>query len=143
MAFRNIVLVAGAAGALASPALSAPAIPAPDAPPVIAQLSATYFTNVAGSSQVLANARGLKRVDEAFSPDLLFNWGEPMGGLTLFLTGQAGYNFYARNSQLNSESLNLQAGANQRFSVCDATVSGAWARNQSNPANLVIASTKN
>ena len=120
-----------------------PAIPAPDAPPVTAQMTATYYTNVAGSSEALATARGLKLADEVYNPSINLNLVEPMGGISLFLIGQAGYNFYQQNSVLDGESINLQGGANARLGVCDATASGAWSRYQSNPADLLTVTTKN
>jgi hypothetical protein len=140
---RNFVLFAAFALASNAPAVAMPSIPSPDTPPITVQMGATYNTNIAGSSALLAAVRDLKRVDEIYSPNVNLNLVEPLGAVSLFLTGQAGYNVYQRNSFLDSESLGLQGGANARVSVCDATSWGAWSRNQSNPAELVTANTKN
>ena len=143
---RNSVLCGINALALvaAQAASAAPPIPTPDTPPVTVTAGATYDTNVAGSSEALAAARGLKRVDVLYNPALLFNVSEPVGGgLSVFLLGQAGYDAYQRNSILDRENINLQAGANAQLDVCDTTAWGSWARNQSNVADLSIGTTKN
>ena len=58
-----------------------------------------------------AAARGLKRADVLYAPALNLNLVHAEGGLSLFLSGQAGYDIHQRNSILDRERLNLQAGA--------------------------------
>lgn len=115
----------------------------PETPPITAQFSATYDSNVAGSSAAFATARGLKRSDVDYEPALLANVMEPLGGISLFLAGQAGYDFYQQNSVLNRERIDLQAGANANVDVCDTTLMGSWGRHQSSLADLSLGTTKN
>ncbi len=124
-------------------AQAAPFVPSPETPPVTAQFSATYYSNIAGSSEAFAAARGLKRADEVYNPAVNLNLVEPMGGISLFLAGQAGYDFHQVNSDLDAERIGLQGGANASLGVCSATASGSWARNQSNQVDLVFGATKN
>src|ERR1035441_5879970 len=103
---RNFVLGIGALGAaafLVSGQLGAAiaAVPANDAPPVTVQFNSTYYSNIAGSSAALAAREGIKRADVVYDPTVLANLVEPMGGVTLFLMGQAGYDIHQRNSILD------------------------------------------
>lgn len=142
---RNSVLCGINALALvaAQAATAAPPIPSPDTPPVMVSAGATYDTNVAGSSEALAALRGLKRVDVLYNPAVDFNVVEPMGGISAFLLGQAGYDAYQRNSILDRERIDLQAGANAQLDVCNATAWGGWSRHQSDVGDLSIGTTKN
>ena len=137
---RNFVL--GAVTLLAAGQAEA-AVPTLDTPPLTAQFSATYFSNIAGTSAALATSRGIKRDDVLYAPTLLANLVEPMGGVSFFLTGQAGYDIHQRNSILDRERIDLQAGADTYLSVCDTTVMGAWGRHQSDLMDLNIGTTKN
>jgi hypothetical protein len=126
-----------------TPAWARPAIPSPDSPPVTVLFSGTYFSNIAGSSGAFAAARGLKPSDVLYSPAVNVNLAEPMGGLSLFLAGQAGYDIHQRNSILDRERVNLSAGANAQIEGCTATPSGAYSRFQSDLADLNVVATKN
>ena len=46
------------------------------------------------------------------------------GPQELFLKGSAGYDFYARNKQLNSQDINLTGGVAARLLACKATLTG-------------------
>lgn len=145
---RNFVLGIGALGAaafLVSGQLGAAiaAVPANDAPPVTVQFSSTYFSNIAGSSAAFAGLRGIKREDIVYDPTVLANLVEPTGGVTLFLMGQAGYDIHQRNSILDRERIDLQAGADTQLNVCDTTVTGSWGRHQSDVMDLSLGVTKN
>ena len=76
---RNSVLGVCALTALMSQVAQAmPTLPDPETPPVTLQFTSTYFTNIAGSSAALATARGVKRIDELYSPSINLNLVEPM-----------------------------------------------------------------
>src|SRR5262249_6851399 len=79
------------------------AVPALDTPPVTVQFSTAYYSNIAGSSRGFASARGLTRDDVIYAPAVLANLVEPMGGASLFLAGQAGYDLHQNNSNLDRE----------------------------------------
>ena len=145
MNYRNSVLFGASLLALfATQSVSArPAGPDPAGPPITVQFSSTYYSNVANSSAALAAARGLKEADVVYNPAVLANIAEPLGGITFFLTGQAGYDIHQSNSILDRERIDLQAGADTQVDVCDATVSGGWGRHQSDLADLSIGTVKN
>ena len=126
-----------------APAWAKPAVPNPETPPVTAMFSATYYSNIASSSAALAAARGLKRADTLYAPALDVSLMQSMGGVSLFLTGQGGYDFHQRNSILDRERLSLQAGADAQIESCTATPSGSYARFQSDLVDLSVVATKN
>ena len=138
----NRKMVLSAAALLAATQVQA-AVPTLDTPPVTAQFSTTYYSNIAQSSGLFATARGISRDDILYAPTVLANLVKPYGGLTFFLQGQAGYEAYQNNSVLDREHIDLQAGADTYVSVCDTTVTGAWSRGQSSLMDLSIAATKN
>ena len=138
------VLGAFATLALTGAAWAAPAVPDAETPPVSVSASAYYYTNIAGSSAAIATARGLKRADEVYSPAVDLNLVEPVdGGLSLFVAGQAGYDFHQRNTILDRERINLQGGARAKLSSCDATLVGSYGRYQSDLADLSVVTVKN
>ena len=119
------------------------AVPALDTPPVTVQFSSTYYSNIAGSSGAFATLRGIQKDDVLYAPAVLANLVEPMGGLTFFLAGQAGYDIHQRNSILDRERIDLQAGADTYVDVCDTTVIGTWGRHQSDLMDLSVGTVSN
>jgi hypothetical protein len=144
MLIRNVILSSCAllAGSLA-PVWARPGVPTPETPPVTVMFSGTYFSNIASTSAAFAAARGLKRADILYAPALNLNLAHAEGGLSLFLSGQAGYDIHQRNSILDRERLNLQAGADAQLEGCVATPSAGYSRFQSDLADLSIVTTKN
>lgn len=143
MVCRKIVLgVCAAATALAQPALAV-GVPALDTPPVTAQFNATYYSNVAGSSNAIAGLRNLTTEDVVYAPSLNLNLVEPLGGARAFLAGYIGYDFHQRNTILDRERISVQGGVNTKLAVCDTTLSGIYARSQSDLTDLVTVATDN
>jgi hypothetical protein len=138
---KLILYIFAFAGAASRGALAAPLDSA--APPITVSFSTTYFTNVAASSRAVAAARNLKRSDYVYAPALNINLSEPLGGATFFLTGNAGYDLHQRNSILDRERIGLQGGANARLISCDTTLTGTYARAQSDLTDLSVITTKN
>lgn len=95
------------------------------------RLALVYDTNVARSSQALAEARGLKRVDFVTTPGLDLAVELPVGSQMLFLNGELAHEFHARNEQLNGSRLLLDGGMRLRLSRCNATLLGSYARQRS------------
>src|ERR1700755_3164540 len=126
-----------------TPGWARTAAPSPETPPVTVLFSGTYFSNIAASSAAFAAARGLTRADVLYAPALNVNLVQPMGGLSLFLAWQAGYDIHQKNSILDRERLNLQAGADAQLEGCTATPSGSYSRFQSDLADLSVVATKN
>lgn len=141
MVCRKIVLGICAA-ALAQPAVAA-GIPTLDSPPISVQFSATYYTNVAGSSDTIAALRGLNTEDVVYAPSLNLNLVEPLGGATVFLNGYIGYDIHQRNTILDRERISVQGGANTHLAICDTTLSANYARSQSDLTDLVTIATDN
>lgn len=141
MVCRKVVLGVCAA-ALAQPALAA-GVPTLDTPPVSVQFSATYYTNASGSSDTIATLRGLNKEDVVYAPSINLNLVEPLGGATVFLAGYVGYDIHQRNTNLDRERISVQGGANARLAICDTTLSGIYARSQSDLTDLVVLATNN
>jgi hypothetical protein len=120
--------------------LIAPA--AAGAAPVL-QISPTfevrYDSNVARSSDEIARQRGIRPNDWRFTPWLNVDLEKPVGNQTLFLVGDVGYDFYARNKRLNRERILLDGGAHLQFSRCTGTVHGSLAIHQSDLSELIDA----
>jgi hypothetical protein len=87
-------------------------------------LDLLYDSNIARSSQELAEERGLHQSDFRASPGLAIDLEKPFGNQSLFLTGDVGYDFYARNHRLNSARVLLDGGVNYRFSRCTGALTG-------------------
>lgn len=141
MVLRKIVLGVCAA-ALAQPALAA-GVPSLDTPPISAQFSATYYTNATGSSDAIAALRGLNSEDVVYKPSLNLNLVEPLGGSTVFLNGYIGYDIHQRNTRLDRERISVSGGANTQLAICDTTLTGVYARSQSDLYDLLVIATEN
>lgn len=141
MVCRKIVLGICAA-VLAQPAVAA-GVPSLDTPPISVQFSATYYTNATGSSGAIAALRGLDGEDVVYAPSLNLNLVEPLGGATVFLNGYIGYDIHQRNTILDRERISVSGGANTRLAICDTTLSGVYARSQSDLYDLLVVATNN
>ncbi len=89
-----------------------------------------YNSNVADSDAQIAAARGLSLSDVIFTPRIQLDLAHPFGPGQLFLNGAAGYTFYAKNTVLDREHIDLGGGAAGRYFLCDETLSGSVARQQ-------------
>ncbi|KEZ15299.1 hypothetical protein CP98_04535 [Sphingobium yanoikuyae] len=99
---------------------------------------ATYDSNVARAQSSQAIARGIEKEDYRFTPSLEANIVLPTPAAVLMLTGTAGYDFYARNTQLDRERINLKASAATKLAICDVGVQASYARQQNDLADLSI-----
>ena len=72
------------------------------------------------------------RNDYRFTPALNIDVVRPIGLQSVFLSGNVGYDFYARNKQLERERINLDGGADLRFGgTCRQHVQLGYSRQQS------------
>jgi hypothetical protein len=101
------------------------------------ELDASYDSNVA-RRQTSFGPRPIEPHDEIFRPSLLMNVEKAIGRESLFLTGSAGYDFYRQNSFLNRENIRLEGGGSAPVGPCKTTLSGAFARYQTDLANLAV-----
>jgi hypothetical protein len=87
-------------------------------------LNLLYDSNIARSSPELAAQRRLHQSDFRASPGLTIDLEKPFGNQSIFLNGDVGYDFYARNHRLNSARVLLDGGVNYRVSRCSGAVTG-------------------
>jgi hypothetical protein len=95
-----------------------------------------YDSNVTGADGSLAAARGLRVSDEIFEPSVHFELARPIGRETVYVAGDAGYDFHARNSRLNRENIDIRPGVEGRIGPCTTQVDGEYSRAQSNVYQL-------
>jgi len=125
-------------GALALMAMAAPS--AASAAPLFTitpSVAVRYDTNVARASEEVAQLRGLKRSDWRVTPSLNIDIEKPVGRQVIYLNGDVGYDFYARNRRLNRGRLLLNGGTRLQFSRCTGTVYGSLALRQTDLAELI------
>lgn len=92
------------------------------------EAAAEYNSNVARTSEELANLRGIELADTIFTPAATIDALLPLGKHSVFLNGRVGYSFYNKNTELNRERLDLTAGLNGQVGPCQTTLSGTFTR---------------
>jgi len=100
----------------------------------------TYDSNVARSSAAAAALRGLDRADSTISPTLSITLARPMGENSLRLAAQLGYNFHARNTQLNRERILVNLDAVAGLGPCRLAPSIGFQRRQSDLGDIAFLS---
>jgi hypothetical protein len=122
----------------ASPLLAQALIPA-----VSVSVGYTHDDNVDRLNSADAALRGVNSSDDIFSPALNLNLTHALGPETVFLDGSIGYNYYVRNTVLNSEQIHLTGGGSAKFGRCNVSLSAGLARGQSALEDLVASVTRN
>jgi hypothetical protein len=102
-----------------------------------------YNSNVAGVNAATAAKEGLTPGDEILSPAVTADIVWPVGPESVFLHGSAGYNFYAHNTILNSQDIDIRTGLNAKVDRCSGKVTAAYTSNQSNLNELTISVVRN
>jgi hypothetical protein len=100
-----------------------------------------YESNVAGSTAAVAALRRLQPSDEIFEPSVHFTLARPIGRETVYVVGDAGYDFYARNSVLNRENLDIHPGAIGKVGPCQTDLTGEYSRAQRELSELATSPT--
>jgi hypothetical protein len=108
-----------------------------------ASLRTQYDTNVARSSEAIAQARGLEREDVRISPSLQLRVSQPAGPHLFSLTGVAGRDFHLRNSILGRENLQARAGVNSQWGRCRTGLEGSISRRQSDLEDIFLGPVDN
>lgn len=107
-----------------------------------AAVDGSYDSNVFGLSDLSIEQRGLKgrsKDDFSLSPALNLDIFLPFGRKSVFASGSIGYDFYARNSQLNRERINMNLGGNlQVMSSCSTGVSLNYSRARSDAGDVFV-----
>lgn len=97
-----------------------------------------YDTNVTGTNGTVPTSRALTKGDEIFEPAIKFDLARPLGRETVYLQGSAGYDFYARNSILNRENLDIRPGVIGQLGYCQVGLGGGYTRAQSDLNELAL-----
>lgn len=146
----------GIAGLIVAPAACLAATPAsaqgfPGTPAALGARAVTfnamgrvkYDSNLAGGASTVAGARDLHKGDVIYTPNLQVNLVLPVAGRATFLRGGVGYDFHEYNTILDSERIDLVGGVATGLGPCGGTLSGGYARRQSDQQDLDLVVTKN
>jgi hypothetical protein len=103
-----------------------------------------YDSNVARTDELTAARRNIRPEDQIIRPAATFAIVQPLGRQALFLQGDAGYDYYRHNKQLNRQNVNLTTGSVVNAGKCRAILFGRYASFQSDLADLtLVGSAKN
>lgn len=97
---------------------------------ITTQVGTTYDSNVARASAAEAQRLNVSPGDVYVQPTVAIDALEPVGRESVFLTGSVGYNFYAHNTQLNRDTIDLTGGVSARVSRCLPQITGNYVRAQ-------------
>lgn len=98
----------------------------------------SHESNVSGTAPSQAKLRNLTPEDTSYAPTLNLDLVLPVSNQSLFLRGGVGYVFHQNNKNLDSEVANLAAGAAVTLSACNNMLTGTYARNVRDQADLII-----
>lgn len=105
-----------------------------------AHLDGSYDSNVFGLSDALIERDGLRgrsKDDFSLAPSLSVDLFLPFGRESVYARGTLGYDFYASNTQLNRERINLALGGNvQVTTTCSAGADATYNRTRSNAGDV-------
>ena len=97
-----------------------------------------YDSNAAGLSAQGASVEGLSEADVLVPVDLRLDIEVPFGRNAVSLGGRAGYRFHARNTQLNSEAIGLEAAFERELDACQVAVAADYRRARSQLYELIF-----
>ncbi|MFM6853196.1 MAG: outer membrane beta-barrel protein [Sphingopyxis sp.] len=100
-----------------------------------------YDTNVARSSAAQAASRGLERADTTISPTINVRIVRPFGPHSASLDGSVGYQFHARNTELNRERVGLNGALDMAVGPCRVAPHASIRRAQSDLGDIALSST--
>jgi hypothetical protein len=104
---------------------------------VTPSVTAAYDSNVVGASQAVSAQQGLRSgSDESISPSLNLDIAQSIGRGSVFLGGGVGYNFYARDTILNREEINLRGGYLGSLGGCHGGLTAGYQRNENELTDL-------
>lgn len=97
-----------------------------------------HDSNVARSSDGVANTRGLSRSDQRFTPEIAIDLYRPFARNTVELVASAGYDFFRRNTQLNRERIGIDGALGLRTGPCDTDLTIGLTRRQSDLGQIAF-----
>lgn len=107
------------------------------------QATVLHDSNVSRSDEATAALRGIQREDTIFSPAVTADLLLPVSRQSIYVRGSVGYDFHDKNTQLDSENLDLQAGMNLRLGPCEGQVGGSAYRGQANLQTVTLVDSEN
>ena len=81
--------------------------------------------------------------DEIVNPSLALNIYHSIGMTSFSMTGQVGYDFYAHNTILNRQDVNVLGGVGSQLGSCQLGLQSNYTTSQSNLAELALGTTQN
>lgn len=102
-----------------------------------------YDSNFSRSSSATANQRGVKPKEYSVTPTISVRLVQPIGQQVVYVSGDAGYNFYKENDQLNRIRGQAQGGYVTRLGPCGLFATGSYAAAQSDLALIDSPNIKN
>lgn len=101
------------------------------------EVETTYDTNVARSDAAFAQLKRLTREDVYVQPTVTIDALMPVNREAVFLTGLVGYDYYARNTVLNRQRIDLTGGVSARLARCLPQIKGSFAQHQAHLEELL------
>lgn len=107
------------------------------------QARVLHDSNVSRSDATTAALRGIVREDTIFSPAVTADVLLPISRQSLYLRGSVGYDFHDKNTQLDSENLDIAGGLNVRFGPCQGQIGGQAHHGQANLQTVSLVESEN
>lgn len=101
-------------------------------------VNARYDNNVPRTNDLQPNRRNLSRDDVRINPAIQLNVARNLGRHQIGLVANLGYDFYVRNSLLNSERIDVAPSAYLDLPVCDVALNALASRRLSELGEVVI-----
>ena len=108
-----------------------------------ARLDATYTSNLAGGNDQIAAIRQVTPGDVVYNALMSGSFQLARSRSEVFLNASASINRHAENQNLDGADYTVSSGLTDRVGPCAVVATGSYSRNQTAPADLLIAVTKN
>jgi hypothetical protein len=108
-----------------------------------ARVTGSYESNIGRLAKGARNTRGLTASDWTVTPGVSGRLVQPIGQQYLFIEGSAGYDFHARNPQLDRERFQATGGAGAVVGPCRPVAFVNLNSSQSDLADLDLGSASN
>lgn len=107
------------------------------------RVEGAYDSNISRTSEDVTNVRQLTKDDYILTPNVTAAISQPFGRQVAFLSGDVGYAFYRKNSELDRRRASVNGGVAGILGPCRPMVFGGYDAAQSDLANLNVGTTKN
>jgi hypothetical protein len=104
---------------------------------IASQVVTTYDDNISGANAAGAALRHVTQSDVSVEPTVTIDASLPLSRESVFLIGSVGYDFHQRNTELNSEHVDLAGGVSTHLSRCLPSLTGNYARSQTQLETLL------